>query len=59
MPVPSIMMELSEAMVGTPKGRVASAQNFIMMGGPMVTHSSTFSRAQTSLSGSVTRALRP
>ena len=37
MPVPSTMMALSEASVGTSYFLVNRAQNYIMMAGPMVT----------------------
>ncbi len=44
MPVPSIMIVLSETRVLTPKGLVVSAQNFIMIGGPIATTMSGFGR---------------
>ena len=60
MPVPSIMIVLSETIVGMPKGFVVAAQNFIMIGGPIaITRSGGVALSQSSLSGAVTRSLRP
>ena len=59
-PVPSIMIVLSETMVGMPNGFVVAAQNFIMIGGPIaITRSGGVALSHSSLSGAVTRSLRP
>ena len=60
MPVPSTMMVLSDTSVFTPKGRVVSAQAFIIGIGPMATTwSGSGPRSSSSCRAPVTRPGRP
>ena len=60
MPVPSTIVELRLTMVGTPKGWLARAQNFIMIAGPTAQmRAIDRSASSISFSGSGVRALRP